>query len=113
MNLFGNTEVEFISSKDNALLKQIRLLQALGSKGQKQRLANSQAVLEGVHLLQTWAGDPSLSTVLTSATGLANPEILESLERHLALCPQTRLVELDTALWDSISELENAPIFWD
>ena len=44
MNLFGNTEVEFISSKDNALLKQIRLLQALGSKGQKQRLANSQAV---------------------------------------------------------------------
>jgi len=111
MNLFGNVEVEFISSKDNALLKQIRLLQALGSKGQKQRLANSQAVLEGVHLLQTWAGDPSLSTVLTSATGLANPEILESLERHLALCPQTRLVELDTTLWDSISELENAPHF--
>ncbi len=111
MTQFGATQFEMISSKDNPLLKQIRLLQAVGSKGHKHRLANAQAVIEGVHLLQTWVGDASLTTLLTSAAGLVNTEVGKAIERHLVLCPQTRLVELDEELWPLISELANAPHF--
>ena len=111
MTQIGAIPVEKISSKDNPLLKQIRLLQAVGSKGQKHRLANAQAVIEGVHLLQTWVGDTNLNTLLTSSAGLTNTEVGEAIKRHLVLCPQTRLVELDEALWPSISDLANAPHF--
>ena len=40
--------LDLISSKENPFFKEIRLLQATGSKGQKARLANGQALLEGM-----------------------------------------------------------------
>ncbi len=100
---------DLISSKENPLFKEIRLLQATGSKGQKARLANGQALLEGIHLIQTWVGDSALKTLLTSELGLKNPEISEAVYSHLEICPATKVFQLDSALWELLSDLVNAP----
>ena len=100
---------DLISSKENSLFKELRLLQATGSKGQKARLASGHALLEGIHLIQTWVGDPALKTLFTSELGLQNPEISEAVYSHLEICPETRIFQLDPSLWDQLSELANAP----
>jgi RNA methyltransferase, TrmH family len=100
---------DLISSKDNSLFKELRLLQATGSKGQKARLTSGHALLEGIHLIQTWVGDPALTTLFTSEIGLQNPEISEAIYSHLEICPETRIYQLDSGLWDLLSELANAP----
>jgi TrmH family RNA methyltransferase len=98
-----------ISSKENALFKELRLLQATGARGQKARLSSGCALLEGIHLVQTWVGDPALSTLLTSEIGLKNPEISEAVYSHIEICPNTKVYQLDSALWDLLSDLVNAP----
>ena len=98
-----------ISSKENPLFKELRLLQATGSKGQKARLSSGCALLEGIHLVQTWVGDPALETLFTSELGLQNPEIAEAVYAHLEIFPQTRVYELDSSLWNLLSDLINAP----
>ena len=100
---------DLISSKDNPLFKEIRLLQATGSKGQKARMTSGQALLEGIHLVQTWVGDPALKMLVTSELGLQNREIAEAVYSHLEVCPDTKVFQLDSALWDLLSELVNAP----
>lgn len=100
---------DLISSKENPLFKEIRLLQATGSKGQKARLARGQALLEGIHLMQTWVGDPALKILFTSEVGLQNEEIAQAVYSHLESCPDTRVYQLDSSLWDLLSDLVNAP----
>ena len=100
---------DLISSKDNPLFKEIRLLQATGSKGQKARMTSGQALLEGIHLVQTWVGDSALKMLVTSELGLQNPEIAEAVYSHLEVCPDTKVFQLDSTLWDLLSELVNAP----
>ena len=100
---------DLITSKENPLFKEIRNLQATGSKGQKARLASGQALLEGIHLVQTWVGDPALRILLTSEIGLKNVEISQAVYEHIEICPATKVYQLDSALWDLISELVNAP----
>ena len=98
-----------ITSKENPLFKEVRLLQATGSKGQKARFASGQALLEGIHLIQTWVGDPGLKTLLTSEMGLQNTEISQAVYEHLEICPDTKVFQLDSTLWDLLSDLVNAP----
>ena len=100
---------DLITSKENPLFKEIRLLQATGSKGQKARLAGGHALLEGIHLIQTWVGDPGLKTLLTSEIGLKNSEIAEAVYSHIEICPDTKVFQLDSSLWDLLSDLVNAP----
>ena len=100
---------DLITSKENPLFKEIRNLQATGSKGQKARLAGGQALLEGIHLVQTWVGDPALKTLLTSDIGLKNEEISQAVYEHLEICPDTKIYQLDSTLWDLLSDLVNAP----
>ncbi len=98
-----------ITSKENPLFKEIRLLQATGSKGQKARIAYGQALIEGIHLVQTWVGDSALKTLLTSEVGLKNVEIAEAVYSHIEICPNTKVYQLDSALWDLLGDLVNAP----
>ena len=100
---------DLITSKENPLIKEIRNLQATGSKGQKARLASSQALLEGIHLVQTWVGDPALRILFTSDLGLQNVEISQAIYEHIEICPETKVYQLDSSLWDLLSELVNAP----
>jgi TrmH family RNA methyltransferase len=100
---------DLITSKENPLFKEIRNLQATGSKGQKARLASGRALLEGIHLVQTWVGDPALITLLTSEIGLQNVEISQAVYEHIEICPDTKVYQLDSTLWDLLSELVNAP----
>jgi len=100
---------DLITSKENPLFKEIRNLQATGSKGQKARLASGQALLEGIHLVQTWVGDPALRILLTSEMGLKNIEISQAVYEHIEICPDTKVYQLDSTLWDLLSELVNAP----
>lgn len=100
---------DLITSKENPLFKEIRNLQAAGSKGQKARIARGQALLEGIHLVQTWVGDPVLKILLTSEVGLQNTEISEAVYSHIEICPDTKVFQLDSALWDLLSDLVNAP----
>ena len=102
-------KIDFISSKDNSLFKEVRLLQALGPKGQKARFASGHALLEGIHLVQTWVGNPSLKSLITSELGLQNPEIAQAVYDHIEICPDTRVYQLDKGLWDLLSDLVNAP----
>ena len=100
---------DLITSKENPLFKEIRNLQATGSKGQKARLASGQALLEGIHLVQTWVGDPALKILLTSELGLKNIEISQAVYEHIEICSDTKVYQLDSALWDLLSDLVNAP----
>ena len=100
---------EQITSKENPLFKELRLLQATGSKGQKARLRSGCALLEGIHLVQTWVGDPALKILFTSEIGLNNPEIAQAVYSHLEICPETTVYQLDGALWNVLSDLVNAP----
>ena len=100
---------DIISSKENPLFKEIRLLQATGTKGQKARITSGQALLEGIHLVQTWVGDPALKILLTSEIGLKNIEISQAVYEHLEICPETKVFQLDGTLWDLLSDLVNAP----
>ena len=100
---------DLITSKENPLFKEVRNLQATGSKGQKARLAGGQALLEGIHLVQTWVGDPALRILLTSELGLQNVEISQAVYEHIEICPDTKVYQLDSALWDLLSDLVNAP----
>lgn len=102
-------QFDLITSKENPLFKEIRNLQATGSKGQKARLTSGHALLEGIHLVQTWLGDPALKTLLTSDLGLQNPEISQAVYEHLEICPEAKVIKLDSALWDLLSDLVNAP----
>ena len=102
-------KIEFITSKDNSLFKEIRQLQAAGPKGQKARFTSGQALLEGIHLVQTWVGDPALKFLITSEVGLQNPEIAQAVYDHVEICPETRVYQLDKGLWDLLSDLVNAP----
>jgi len=100
---------DLITSKENPLFKEIRLLQATGAKGQKARLASGHALLEGIHLIQTWVGDPALKILLTSEQGVKNTEIAEAVYAHIEICPDTKVFQLDGTLWDLMSDLVNAP----
>jgi len=100
---------DLITSKENPLFKEIRLLQATGAKGQKARLVSGHALLEGIHLIQTWVGDPALKILLTSEQGLKNTEITEAVYAHIEICPDTKVFQLDGTLWDLMSDLVNAP----
>lgn len=100
---------DIIYSRDNALLKRIRQLQLSGSKGQKARIEQQQAVLDGIHVMQTWLGDTRLHSFITSPNAQTHPEIATLIERHLEQCPNTQIHWVDETLWSSISELENAP----
>ena len=102
-------KIEIITSKENPLIKELRLLRSTGSKGQKARIASGQALVEGIHLVQTWVGDPMLTALLTSEVGFRNPEIAEAIYSHVEVCPDTRIYQLDAALWDLLSDLANAP----
>jgi TrmH family RNA methyltransferase len=102
-------KIEFITSKENSLFKEIRQLQATGPKGQKARFACGQALLEGIHLVQTWVGNPALKFLITSELGLHNPEIAQAVYDHVEICPETRVYQLDKDLWDFLSDLVNAP----
>lgn len=98
-----------ISSKENNLLKRIRQLQQAGSKGQKARHEYQLAVLDGIHLLQVWQGDPRLEHILTTQEALANAEIATIIHAHGEQCPAVEIQLVDESLWSSISELEHAP----
>jgi len=100
---------DFISSRDNPLFKELRALQATGSKGQKARLTAGRALLEGIHIIQAWVSDPALSVLITSDIGVANPEIDALVRQHCAACPDTRIIHLDAGLWGELSALANAP----
>ena len=100
---------DLITSKENPLFKEVRNLQATGSKGQKARLSSGQTLLEGIHLVQTWVGDPALKILLTSELGLQNVEISQAVYEHIEICPDTKVYQLDSALWDLLSDLVNAP----
>jgi TrmH family RNA methyltransferase len=100
---------DLITSKENPLFKEIRNLQATGSKGQKARQASGQALLEGIHLVQTWVGDSALKILLTSELGLQNVEISQAVYEHIDICPDTKVYQLDSSLWELLSDLVNAP----
>ena len=101
--------IERISSKENPLFKELKLLQTPGSKGQKARVSNGKALLEGIHLVQTWMCSPDLDTLLTSDLGMQNPEIAQAVYAHLEACPQARVFQLDQGLWSLFAGLVNAP----
>jgi len=100
---------DFIFSRDNPLFKELRALQATGSKGQKARLSSGRVLLEGIHIVQAWASDPALAVLITSDVGIANHEIDILVRQHCAACPDTRVIHLDAGLWGELSELANAP----
>lgn len=101
--------IERISSKENPLFKELKLLQTPGAKGQKARTSSGKALLEGIHLIQTWMSSPDLDTLLTSDLGMQNSEIAEAVYAHLEACPQARVFQLDQGLWSLFADLVNAP----
>ncbi len=59
--------------------------------------------------MQTWVGDPAIKILLTSEVGLKNIEISQAIFEHLEICPETKVFQLDSVLWDLLSDLVNAP----
>jgi TrmH family RNA methyltransferase len=99
MSLYFPAHMKKITSRDNTTFRQLRLL----AHSSRERRKQSRTVLDGIHLVSSWAahfGQPELLAL--SEGGARHPEIREWLERHPQIAPQM----LDDALFREVSPVE-------
>ena len=118
-NEFDVSKFKVLTSLQNPLIKQIKVLQSTGVKGSKARQESGLALIEGIHLLDAWISHgeiSSLATVVTTNSGLNHPEIAQIIEgiqifNQNNTEAQIQLILIEEPLWGEISELsEGAPL---
>lgn len=105
-----------VSSSQNPLLKEIRTFQGTSGAAAKLRESKSMALIEGIHLLQSWNSSTKsfldIRVVLTTNAGLLNPEIstlMAQMASHPEGCAHIDFVLVDESIWHELSDLGNAP----
>jgi TrmH family RNA methyltransferase len=105
-----------VSSSQNPLLKEIRTFQGTSGAASKLREAKSLALIEGIHLLQSWNSSTEsfldIRVVLTTNAGLLNSEIshlIAQMVNHSAGCAHIDFVLVDESIWHELSDLGHAP----
>lgn len=108
-----------VSSSQNPLIKDIRLLQGGGNPASKLRESKSIALIEGIHLLQAWNGAfdtfKKIRCILTTHKGLEHPEISDLMTQIVNRTEQgVSLAHIDFVLveelmWPELTDLNTAP----
>lgn len=116
MNIFN--QMQLIESAQNPLIKQIKSFQTSGIKSAKLRDETGLALIEGIHLVQTWMDSPSrsdLEAVVFSESSIENIEIKELINKITALntasqAHKIKLVQIDDSLTKEVTQLTQAPL---
>lgn len=108
-----------ITSSQNPLLKEVRVLQGGGVSAAKLRETKSIALIEGIHLLQAWNASvdtfQKIRFIFTTITGLAHPEIsalITSIARRTddgEGLAHIDFVLVDEQIWPDLTDLSTAP----
>ncbi len=107
-----------IQSKSNDSVKELIIHQEGGSKANKLRKESGLALIEGIHLLDSWLKSNQLhqiQAIFTTAKGLEHPEISALLNRVIDYFQQAglrfpELVMLDESLHKLVSLMPEAPL---
>jgi TrmH family RNA methyltransferase len=102
-------ESKLISSADNPVIKRLKSMQDVGARSAKVRSETSLALIEGVHLAQSWLGSEDLHELFTTHEGLNQAEVAAVIETQLALVPTTNLYIIEESLWNKVTDLGHAP----
>ena len=102
-------ESKLISSADNPVIKRLKSMQDVGARSAKVRSETSLALIEGVHLAQSWLGSEDLYELFTTHEGLNQAEVAAVIETQLALVPTTNLYIIEESLWNKVTDLGHAP----
>lgn len=108
-----------ISSSQNPLLKDIRVLQGGGGSASKLRETKSIALIEGIHLLQAWNASldhfKKIKCILTTNVGLEHPEISDLMTQIVNRTEQGEslahidFVLVEESIWPELTDLNAAP----
>lgn len=108
-----------ITSSQNPLLKDVRVLQAAGNPAAKLREAKSIALIEGIHLLQSWNASldnfKKIRVILTTNAGLNHPEISDLINRIAKRTESGEslshidFVLVEESIWPELTDLNAAP----
>lgn len=107
-----------IQSKSNDSVKELIIHQEGGSKANKLRKESGLALIEGIHLLDSWLKSNQLhqiQAIFTTAKGLEHPEISALLNRVIDYFQDAglrfpELVMLDESLHKLVSLMPEAPL---
>ena len=106
-----------IESAQNALVKQVKVLQTPGVKSAKLRNETGLALIEGIHLVQAWMSFESINnieSVIFSEQSITNAEINEIVNYIISLnsSPQAKhinLIQISNNLVGELTQLGESP----
>lgn len=108
-----------ITSFQNPLLKDVRVLQSAGNPAAKLREAKSIALIEGIHLLQAWNTSvdhfKKIRVIFTTNAGLNHPEISDLITKiaqraeHGDGLAHIDFVLVEESIWPELTDLNAAP----
>ncbi len=118
MNYDLHSFFKVIQSKSNDSIKELIIHQEGGSKANKLRKETGLALIEGIHLLDSWVKSQHLNqiqAIYTTATGLEHPEIKNLLQVVIEYFQDTgtkfpELVMLDEGLQKFVTLMPEAPL---
>ena len=113
-----SNQIQLIESTQNALIKQIKTFQSTGVKASKLRLETGLALIEGIHLVQSWFDSKlknHIETIIFSEQSLENIEIQILVEKIVELNEESqshkiKLVQINDSLINDLSQLIDAPL---
>ncbi len=108
----------YVESPQNESIKKVRVHIEGGSKASKLRKETGQALIEGIHLIDSWVKADQIeqiTSILTTAKNLKNPEIQHLIESCIFDCESRdrafpEMILVDESLASSLTSLINGPL---
>lgn len=112
-----SNQIQLIESTQNTLIKQIKSFQSTGVRASKLRSETGLALIEGIHLVQSWIDSNlrnQIETIIFSESSLENFEIKTLIEKTIKLNDDSqfhkiKLVQVNDSLINELSQLIDAP----
>jgi len=108
----------YVESPQNEFVKKVKIHIDGGSKASKLRKETGQALIEGIHLMDSWVKAhqiQQITSILTTVKNLENPEIQHLLELCILACESMdrafpEMILVDDSLASSLTSLVNGPL---
>lgn len=112
-----SNQIQLIESTQNTLIKQIKSFQSTGVRASKLRSETGLALIEGIHLVQSWIDSNlknQIETIIFSERTIDNIEIRTLIEKIIELNDDSqfhkiKLVQISDSLINELSQLIDAP----
>mgnify|MGYP006268300455 CR=1 FL=1 len=104
-----------LSSAQNQIVKKIRTLQSSGIRAAKSRHQDHLALIDGVHLIQSWNlaknAETRIKSIFTTESGLQQNEVVNLLRGifNSKSSSEIHFYLIEESLWRELSDLDNAP----